>query len=229
MADNQREKNLRLLEIRKILGLKQKEFADILKINRANLSKIENLEENRSVPKDTFYILNEKYNLNKEWWETGDGEMFLSDQTNANLVSNNPQTIELPLISISARASFDYEVFNDNNGATETAPVYTTRINGLKKPVLIDVDGDSMGPQLKAGTRVLADEVDCSDWQYITGVVAVFFKKQFVVKRIKENHSIQTNTITLHSDNETGGVFTVAMNDIIAIWKVIKIVDSNIE
>lgn len=151
-------------------------------------------------------------------------------KTNAKIVSNDPQTIELPLITVSARASFDYEVFNDNhNTIYETADVYKIRIKGLKKPILIDIDGDSMGPQLKANTRVLADEVDCSDWQYITGVVAVFFKKQFVIKRIRENNSIETNTITLYSDNEIGGVFTVAMKDITAIWKIIEIVKAKVE
>jgi len=151
------------------------------------------------------------------------------DETNASLFSSNPNTTELPLITVASRASFNYEVFHDNSMVYERAPIYRLAVKGLKKPVLIDIDGDSMTPQLAPGTRVLADEVDCGDWNYITGVVAVSFKNQFVVKRIKENHSIETKSITLYSDNEMGGSFPVRLADINAIWKVLEIVKAKVE
>ncbi|MCY1522128.1 hypothetical protein D9M68_569730 [compost metagenome] len=149
--------------------------------------------------------------------------------SNATIVTDDPQTIDLPLITVTARASFNYDTFVDDRTTVETARVYKTRIKGLRKPILLDIDGDSMSPQLNPGTRVLASEVDSSDWQYITGVVAVSFKNQFVVKRIKENISIETNNITLYSDNEKGGFFIVSMSDINAIWKITEIVKAKVE
>lgn len=76
MTDNQQEKNLRLLKVRQALGLKQVEMADLLGINRGNLSNIEKGKEGRNVPKDAKFILEREKNVNPVWFETGKGPMF---------------------------------------------------------------------------------------------------------------------------------------------------------
>lgn len=77
MTDTQREKNQRLKAVRKAYGMSQAQMANLLQVHRGNLSKIENNEEGRNVPKDAIFILKEKLNVNPQWFETGEGEMFL--------------------------------------------------------------------------------------------------------------------------------------------------------
>lgn len=226
MPENQIEKIQRLIEIRKLKKLSQQAMADILGIQRASLSKIENQKENRMLPNGTSYILEKELGINKVWFDTGVGD--IENHQNAKLISSNPDTIELPLLTVSSRASFDYEAYQDES-YEETANVYKSRTKGLKKPVLIDIEGDSMAPQLNDGTRVLADEINPNNWTYTTGVVAVSFREQFVVKRIRDNNSIETSTITLHSDNPKGGTFTVQMSDIKQMWRIIEIVKAKVE
>ena len=81
MADNEIEKIKRLCLIRESLKINQQKMADIIGINRVGLSKIENMREGRRVPKDTSYILEEKLNINRQWFETGQGKMFKPSST----------------------------------------------------------------------------------------------------------------------------------------------------
>ncbi|MDX3913720.1 MAG: helix-turn-helix transcriptional regulator [Pseudosphingobacterium sp.] len=90
MTDNQREKNKKLKLIRRALRLNQQEMADILGIQRSSLSKIENMEDNRNVPKDAFFILNKKFGLTEDYWERSIEPMF-----NAQVLDSKPMsTIE---------------------------------------------------------------------------------------------------------------------------------------
>lgn len=86
MTDNQKEKNQRLLKIREALGMTQAEMADLLQLNRSNLSKIEKGVDGRNVPKDTIYILAREKGVNFKWFETGEGPMFIE-----NFTPNYPQ------------------------------------------------------------------------------------------------------------------------------------------
>ncbi len=223
--------DLQLLKIAiqklKISGIgNQKEIGKLLGYsNESSFSQVLNGKVN--IPADLFDRIS---NLNN------DIKIFINENknykeinySNAKIAVSNPERIELPLISISARASFDYDTFPDAE-IYETVTVYKTRVKNLKNPVLIDVDGDSMEPQLKSGTRILADQIDESNWVYSIGVVGVAFGNQFVVKRIKENKAIETGVVTLYSDNPLGGEFNVRLSDIKAMWKAVEIVKSKIE
>ena len=98
----------------------------------------------------------------------------------------------------------------------------------LRRPgaLEIEVDGDSMEPTLMSGWSVACYPIDKADFKYLPGgVYAVVFGSFFVIKRIKSNNILKDGTLTLHSDNERGGVLTVPAEELRGIWKVVKVTD----
>jgi len=65
--------NERLKELRKKLGLKQRDVAEKLDVN---VGLIGNWESGRPIPKTRLYQLCKEYNVRREWLENGEGEMF---------------------------------------------------------------------------------------------------------------------------------------------------------
>lgn len=65
--------NERLKELRKKLGLKQRDVAEKLDVN---VGLIGNWESGRPIPKTRLYQLCKEYNVRREWLEYGEGEMF---------------------------------------------------------------------------------------------------------------------------------------------------------
>lgn len=139
--------------------------------------------------------------------------------------------VMLPFIPVKARAGFDYNRFWDMSDTFSRCPVQRDALKpnyAQKRAVVIEVDGDSMEPELRAGHRVTAYEVDPGDWAFTSGVVAVRFREQFVIKRIRENRLQETGLITFHSDNPSGGTFSVPVAEIQVIWKLDEIVGGKV-
>lgn len=65
--------NERLKELRKKLGLKQRDVAEKLDVN---VGLIGNWESGRPIPKTRLYQLCKEYNVRREWLENGEGDMF---------------------------------------------------------------------------------------------------------------------------------------------------------
>ena len=66
--------NNRIKELRKQLGLTQQEFADRLKLKRNTIA---TYEMGKATPSNrTISDICEAYNVNREWLETGNGDMF---------------------------------------------------------------------------------------------------------------------------------------------------------
>ena len=63
----------RLKELRKALGLKQREVAERLGVD---VGLIGSWEIGRPIPKVRKYQICKEYNVRREWLETGEGEMF---------------------------------------------------------------------------------------------------------------------------------------------------------
>lgn len=64
----------RLKELRNRLGLTQKEFGEKIGVTNFTISDIE--KGKRTLTDRNMNLICEKYNVNKEWLETGSGEMF---------------------------------------------------------------------------------------------------------------------------------------------------------
>jgi len=141
---------------------------------------------------------------------------------------DDPFYIELPYISVPARAGFIEMVSSERGyGYSETCRVIVEPNTSYTDQVVIEVDGDSMEPYYPTGTKVRCKEVKAGDWPYLnSGVYAVSYANNFVIKRIR-NNDFQKGFITLHSDNtETGGTSDVPITQLHHIWKVLRIVDA---
>lgn len=68
------QKCLRFKEVRKVLNMKQGDFAKELAISQGHASDIENCR--KSVSDRIIEILSLKYAVNENWLRTGEGEMF---------------------------------------------------------------------------------------------------------------------------------------------------------
>ncbi|HBG7265658.1 TPA: helix-turn-helix transcriptional regulator [Clostridioides difficile] len=81
---DEKEKIKRLIELRKTLGHTQEEVAKSIKISRSNYGNIETGKVNPTerVISDICDI----YNVNKEWLETGKGEMFIEFSENEKVL-----------------------------------------------------------------------------------------------------------------------------------------------
>jgi DNA-binding XRE family transcriptional regulator len=135
--------------------------------------------------------------------------------------------IELPFVSVPARASF-VEMPDGLKGNThETYTVIKKGNSSFERQICIEVNGDSMEPNYPSGTIVRCKQVDPNDWLYLTsGVYVVVFANSFVIKRIRDNN-YHEGFLTLHSDNtDTGGKINVKTQDLSQIWKVLRIVDA---
>lgn len=97
--------NERIRELREQLKISQTEFAERLGSGRGI---IKNIEEGRTVPKPQLLdLISRVYNVNRDWLETGEGEMF-ADMSRTekigrfvgDLMSDEPDSFRRRLIDI---------------------------------------------------------------------------------------------------------------------------------
>lgn len=228
--------------IRISLKMSQKEFGEVLGLKQYMVSDHEkgSHETRESTKSHISSLILKSFPVNPVWWETGEGDMFLTEQSqqtsgtsqaqsNARIrpiITENEYT-ELPFVSIPARATFAEIGDGINVDMHETFMVYRKPGEDFSDQIVIEIDGDSMEPYYVSGSKVRAKRVPADRWPYLTsGVYAVAAGGSFLIKRIK-NNDFHTGTIVLHSDNEaTGGSLTIKIQDIRSIWKVLRIVDS---
>ena len=74
--------NERIKELRKALGLTQAEFAERIGLKRNTVTTYE-MGRNEPISSVISLIVKGTYNVNEEWFRTGEGEMFSSEPENA--------------------------------------------------------------------------------------------------------------------------------------------------
>ena len=199
-----------------------------------NPSKLYNIMNGKAKPSfSTIEVILNKYpQVNGHWLLTGEGEKLVQHESNATLVPALEEPyVDLPFIPVTFYMSFT-EGYADDCEYThlETYRVYDPGAKAYKNGVVIEVQGNSMRPQLAHGSKVLAVCVDRGDWQYQSGgVYALMYRDYFVVKRIKDNELMTKGMLTLHSDNPDSGSMPVKVEDIRGMWKVLRVVDSPVE
>ena len=75
MSDNQEEKIKRFFEVVKHFKLTQKEIALKTGLSQPKISEIKNGKAGSSILNNIFYRLHYEFGVNKEWWDSGKGEM----------------------------------------------------------------------------------------------------------------------------------------------------------
>lgn len=71
--------NERLKSLRKILGLNQKEMGDRMRLSQTHISSLENGA--REVTDRILSDICREFNVNEVWLRTGEGEVFLEEET----------------------------------------------------------------------------------------------------------------------------------------------------
>jgi repressor LexA len=197
-----------------------------------NSSKFYNILNGRAKPSyDTIIQILEFYpQINADYLLRGLSPILKTDPSSGSTYQDE-HFVEVPFVPIKFHATFT-DTFAEGVRLEDmdTYRVSKDQIHNLKEPVIIEISGNSMSPQLVNGAKVLAVQVNPSNWIYQSGgVYAVIYRDFFVIKRIKENELMTRQYLTLHSDNPLGGSMTVPANEIRGIWKVASIVDAPVE
>jgi len=132
------------------------------------------------------------------------------------------------LLPLAARATFA-ESFSQDYNFNNLSNFPVVKMPGDPgKGLVVEIDGDSMDPQLRHGMKVLVEEVSPVDgWKIARpGIYVVVYRSFFVIKRIKENALAETGKVWLYSDNPEGGREQAVIDDIRGMWRVIRIVDA---
>ncbi|QMW07142.1 LexA family transcriptional regulator [Spirosoma foliorum] len=198
-----------------------------------NPSKFYNILNGRAKPSyDTIMSLLACYpQISADFLIRGIMPVLNPPEGNAQLTITNDDTIEVPFVPVKFYATF-VESYSDtiNMTDTESFRVRKPLLKGHKNPVVLEISGSSMTPQLIHGAKVLAVPINENNWEYQSGgVYAVMYRDYFVVKRIRDNELLTRKYLTLHSDNPNGGNVTVPLSDIRGLWKIVAIVEAPVE
>jgi repressor LexA len=198
-----------------------------------NPSKFYNILNGRAKPSyDTIMSLLACYpQISADFLIRGITPVLNLPEGNAQLMSVSDDTIDVPFVPVKFYATF-VESYSDtiSPADTESFRVRKPLLKGHKNPVVLEISGSSMSPQLTHGAKVLAVPISENNWEYQSGgVYAVMYRDYFVVKRIRDNELLTRKYLTLHSDNPNGGNVTVPLQDIRGLWKIVAIVEAPVE
>ena len=199
-----------------------------------NPSKFYNILNGRAKPSyDTIMSLLACYpQISADYLIRGIMPVLNPPEGNAQLMAvSDDDTIEVPFVPVKFYATF-VESYSDTIRSTDTEMFRVRKplARGHKNPVVLEISGSSMSPQLTHGAKVLAVPVSENNWEYQSGgVYAVMYRDYFVVKRIRDNELLTRQYLTLHSDNPNGGNVTVPLRDIRGLWKIVAIVEAPVE
>ncbi|RRA98784.1 LexA family transcriptional regulator [Larkinella rosea] len=198
-----------------------------------NSSKFYNILNGRAKPSyDTIMRLLEQYpQVRADFLLRGQKPVLDEPEQNGRIIELEVRYMDLPFVPTRFYASFiETYIEGISMAQMETYRVPVHMVGSHKEPVVIEVSGNSMTPQLANGAKVLAILVDPNNWEYQSGgIYAVIYRDFFVVKRIKDNELLTKQRLTLHSDNPNGGSVTVPLKDIRGIWKIVRVIDSPVE
>lgn len=198
-----------------------------------NPSKFYNILNGRAKPSyDTIMSLLACYpQISADFLIRGTLPVLNSPEANARLMPVDDDMREIPFVPVKFYATF-VESYSDTLNPTDMASFRVRKplMKSYKNPVVLEISGSSMSPQLTDGAKVLAVPVGENDWEYQSGgVYAVMYRDYFVVKRIRDNELLTRKYLTLHSDNPNGGNVTVPLSDIRGLWKIVAIVEAPVE
>lgn len=77
--------NERLKEVRKVLGLTQMEFGDKIRLKGNTIAQYE-LGRN-APPESAIELICREYNVNEQWLRTGEGEMFVPESRDEQIMA----------------------------------------------------------------------------------------------------------------------------------------------
>ena len=139
----------KLKEIRKVLGLSQKEFSDSLQISVMALSR---LETNDSSLKIEVITKIESMGVSLEWLIVSKGTMFKNDGQSVVDTSN---TIRIPLLDVKASAGSGLVNYDEDLLEWISVPTLLLKQFNPNFVQLLEVNGDSMKPTFLDGDWIM--------------------------------------------------------------------------
>ena len=186
----------RIKELRKMLGLSQKEFAE--KIGKS-LRAVQNWEYGQRTPDEsTLKLIAKEFNVNEEWLKTGEGEMFVE----APAVAAKGNYLQVSYYDIYASAGEGIEAVESEPKPIQIDKLFAQAILGISSGnglFMIQAYGDSMYPTIKPGDYLVG-----RFWEFepflLEGSVYVFrIENELFVKRFKRDR--KGNKLIFKSDN----------------------------
>lgn len=150
------------------------------------------------------------------------------------VTSSSDDTLLVEFVPISAHATFAESFATDADRTLERVPIVPRANERTDADALavFEVDGDSMAPTIISKALILTKQIPAQRWQYAEGVCVVVFAECVVVKRIVRNTLSSllpgTSSLVLGSDNPAYGEMTVPLSELRAIYKVTRIISSEV-
>ena len=200
----------RIKELRKMLGLSQREFAE--RIGKS-LNAIQKWESGDRIPSEpALKLIAKEFGVSEEWLKTGEGEMFqpgiiptkegIAHAYTATFRPEEHNYIQIPYYDIYASAGEGIEALE-----TEPKPIKIDMgfariflgVSSNKGLFMIQAYGDSMYPSIKPGDYLVG-----RFWEFepflLEGSVYVFrIENELFVKRFKRDR--KGNKLIFKSDN----------------------------
>lgn len=188
----------------------------------------------KSTSPKTLKRIEENSDLNIEWLFTGEGEMLIKKST-ARVLGDvySPSSEDEGITMVDYIPGVATATFIEYMGASNPSfeKIAVPRQHGEtfdNTYKVFEVIGESMLPRIPNRAKILTKECPKPKWESAEGVVVVVFEDEIVVKRIKHNDLASDNCLVLSSDNPMYGDRRVALADIRAIYKAIRIISADI-
>lgn len=207
----------RIVDLRKLIGLSQSDFAKKIEISQAGLSQIESGKT--SIAVSTLYKIIEEFQLNAEWLLFGDGPAFknqvISIAKGTPHENDHAQLSIIPYVTREAEAGY-LDQCNDTDYIKSLAGY---RIPGFEQGEfrMFQISGDSMNPSLYEDEVVIAELVEDIECIQANRQCVIITKEGIVAKRIFPQPD---DKLLLKSDNPKYKSYKLTYDIITELWEI---------
>ena len=204
----------RIIELRELLKLSQREFSEEIGITQGALSQLESGKSNLSLA--TLEKIHTTFNINCNWLVVGVGDIFLaSDELPLEDMGIGHGTI--PLISAEAHAGY----ISNREDPEYISALDIYRVPGFENDSyrLFEIVGDSMVPTLQAHDIVVTELVTNYTALQIGFLGVVISDEGIVAKRVYLEENSETHLL-LKSDNTKYRPYAIALDEVKEVWAI---------
>lgn len=211
----------RIKELRKMLGLTQKEFANRIGKSTISIAKWE--AGDRTPDESTLKLIAKEFNVNEEWLKSGEGEMFVEGLP---ITSEEKEYIEIPLYDVYASAGEGITNYEETPKPIKIDEWFARMVLGLSSTsgiFLIKAYGDSMYPTIKSGDYLIG-----RFWEYegflLEGAVYIFrIGNELFIKRFRRDRANKKLIFTADNPNyESIIISEEEQEEIVIIGRMLK-------
>lgn len=226
MIDYQGEKLKKYLKEKKI---SVQHLAEKLNVSRQT---IYDYFKSANLQPDTVRNLLDKLNVNvNEIWTDETSLTIIHKAENLNPIDED--FVQVPLAETKSSAGYALR-YNDQEYIEDLPKTHIPKQYDKGNFMVFEVDGDSMDDgtsrAIKHKDRILAQEIDVSDWKNITinrYPFIIVYDNSTIIKQIA-NYDRNNGNITCHSFNPTFKDFQINVDEVRQLFYAIKKVESDL-